>query len=164
MYIYVNQVGSVRLHCSQYKIRNMRKLKFLSIGFAFLFSCVKEDNHVIDPNLITGSWRLELVTVNQIDGAEINDWISNSTILRIDENNSYYRNYVTGEWAINDKMLVLNPGEDMPNFYWEYEVLELLEDTLTMQIKLTEGQYCCDLDQFTEDEVLTFTEKYVRSE
>lgn len=141
----------------------MKKLKLLTLaGLVLLFSCDKADNNVIDPYLITGTWRLEEVTFNQTDGTEINDWISNSTILYIDENKFYYRNYVGGKWALNDKMLVLDTGETLPNFYWEYEVLELTADILEVRISLTEGQYCCDFDQFEENENLTITEKYVK--
>lgn len=142
----------------------MKNLKLSIIGLILLYSCDKEDDSVINPNLITGTWRLEQVTFNQTNGTEINDWISNSTILKIDNNKSYYRNYVGGEWSLDNQVLVLNPGETLPNFYWEYKVLELTEGILIVQISLTEGEYCCDFDQFKEDEVLMITEKYIRSE
>lgn len=141
----------------------MKKLKLVLTGFVLLFACEKEDK-APDRGLITGTWRLEQVIFNETDGVEINDWISNSTILNIDANGFYYRNYVGGEWIINNRTLILDPGETMPEFYWEYEVLALSKETLKVRISLTEGQYCCDFDQFEENDVLSITETYIRSE
>ena len=143
----------------------MRVLKLLlfTISLTLLFSCNKEENE-INPNLITGAWILEQVSFNEIDGTEINDWVSNSTILYIGDNNSYYRNYIGGEWSLNENKLILNPGANLKNFYWEYQILELTEKSLRVRIDLTEGQYCCNLEQFEEDELLMITENYVKYE
>ena len=89
------------------------------MSFVLLLSCDKEGNDIFNPNLLTGTWRLDQVTFNQLDGSEINDWVSNSAILNLDENNSYYRNYVSGDWSLQDKVLILNPLEGLGDFYWE---------------------------------------------
>ena len=118
----------------------------------------------MDSRFLTGTWRLEHVRFNQIEGTEINDWISTSTILSIQEDKAYFRNYVAGTWSLEDNTLTLDPGATFPNFYWEYEVLELTEEVLEVRISLTEGEYCCNFDEFEEDEVLVITERYVRTE
>lgn len=63
----------------------MKRLALLFICFVLLFSCEQEENEVIDSDLLIGPWRLEKVLFNQTDGEEINDWISNSTVLKFEE-------------------------------------------------------------------------------
>jgi hypothetical protein len=148
------------------KTLNSLVLAFL---FIFLFSCNHDQNNEeieINSSLITkGAWRLEQVTFNNINGTEINDWISSSTTLTIDDNNSFYRNYISGEWTINDDVLKLSStqqGLQINN--WNYQILELTEKTLKLKIELTEGEYCCDFEQFEEHEILTIVETYNKSE
>lgn len=101
---------------------------------------------------------------NGLDGNLINDWISSGVILNINNNNTYYRNYITGAWSINKDILFLQPDSNLIDFFWEYKIVELTENSLEMRVNLSEGQYCCDFAEFTSDELLTINEKYIRSE
>ncbi|GAA0893464.1 hypothetical protein GCM10009122_31430 [Fulvivirga kasyanovii] len=141
----------------------MKGFKLILVGLVMLWACDKEES-VLDPKLITGTWKLENVTFNGIDGGAINDWVSTSAILQVDDNKHYYRNYVGGEWNINNRKLILDPGDRLPEFYWEYEILELTKETLKVKILLSETQYCCDFDQFENDDVLVIIETYKKSE
>lgn len=147
----------------QIKPTSMKTLRIVfAFSLALLFSCAKED--IVNPNLLTGTWRIEQVVLNETDGEEINDWISNSTSLSIDDDKTYYRNYVVGKWSLNEKTLILDSGTDLKEFYWKYKILDLTDTSLIIQINLTERECCCDFEQFEEEEVLTITETYFRVE
>lgn len=139
------------------------KLLLFTISLTSLFSCNQEEIE-INQDLITGQWNLEQVTLNNINGTEINDWISNSTILNIDDNKSYYRNYVSGEWSLIDDKLNLIPIQELQIDSWNYQILELTKKTLKIKVYLTESEYCCDFEQFVDDEILTIVETYIKSE
>ncbi len=141
---------------------HLKKIKFWLVGLVLIFSCEKNEGDIVDQNLLIGNWRLQAVTFNEINGSEINDWISNSTAFSIGNDGRYYRNYVQGKWIMNNRKLILNPGKFSPNHYWEYEVLDLTKDVLKVRLFLTEGQYCCDFDQFEENEIISIMETYSR--
>ena len=103
------------------------KLVLLTIGLIFLISCNKEETE-INSNLIIGGWKLEKVSFNNIDGTEINDWISKSTLLNFDDNESYYRNYITGNWSVSEMQLKLVPKEELRQDDWNYEILQKTEN------------------------------------
>ena len=127
------------------------------------FSCSSPQSESIDTDLVKGTWQLEQVTFNDLDGYQINEWISNSTILNIDDN-FFYRNYIVGTWSIDRDRLILKPDSALSDFLWDYEILELSANLLELQIILSEGQYCCDFDEFDSDELITITETYMRVE
>lgn len=131
-----------------------------SICLILFISCNKDKN-IIDPDLIAGAWELQEVTCNQIDVMDINSGISINTILNIGDDNFYYRNYISGDWTLNNHTLELKPNESLNMSKREYEVLALSEDRLELQIPLTESQYGCDFDEFG---ILTIKETYIRKE
>lgn len=143
----------------------MKALNFLivTISVLGLFSCEKPEGVNIDQRLIIGTWRLEEVTFNGIDGKDINDWISNSTVLDIGEHGRYYRNYDRGTWSLDkDKLILDSSYDDVSSLTREYRILKLTDDILKVQITLTEGQYCCDFEEFESEELLTITETFVK--
>lgn len=140
----------------------MRNLLVLTI-LILLLACSQEDNQMVNSDLITGEWTLEQVTINQIDGDEINNWINTGTTLSLDENKSYYRNYIYGEWVLNKETLSLNPSEVFSSFQQEYEIMKLTENALILHVSMTESEYCCDFGQFESDEMLSITETFIRS-
>jgi hypothetical protein len=141
-------------------------LLLIVICFISTVSCEQKESKLskVDTTLLTGGWNLEEVTFNSIDGTEINEWISNSTVLHLDEDQTYYRNYVSGKWSLEDKKLILNPADDSKFYYWEYGIITLSKTKLEVRIELTESQYCCDFEQFEDDEIITITETYTKSE
>ncbi|MFY0605923.1 MAG: hypothetical protein JXR10_04355 [Cyclobacteriaceae bacterium] len=143
----------------------MKRLYFrivllLTIG---LSGCSDESTE-ITPELMIGGWNLDEVVINGLNGSEINDWISNSTALGLDSTLMYYRNYVTGNWSLEGDKLILDPADRLSGFYWEYEILTVTSKQLKMKIELTESQYCCDFEQFGDNELLTIVETYSRAE
>jgi len=138
----------------------MKKIKLIiSIFLVVLISaCNKADENFAE--LIVGAWSSEKVTINGIDGSDINNWSGPSIALGIKENNRFYRNFREGTWTLNESKLTLSPNEDDPFNDWNYEILELTESSLKLKIELTESKYCCDFDQFDENEILTIIETY----
>lgn len=99
-----------------------------------------------------------------MDGNSINNWVSSSTILSLSSDNTYYRNYVLGEWEFNHTTLALNAEGPSDDFDWEYEVLDVTEEILRVRISLNEGEYCCDFEEFEDNELLVIEESYTRSQ
>jgi len=143
----------------------MRNIKFLIVfGLVIISSCENEEYNNIKPDSIIGTWKLSEITFNQTNGIEINDWISTNTTLNFEKNKSFYQNYVSGEWVLSDQTLLLNVGQNSLQLYREYSVLEVNENILKIQITLTDEQFCCDIEQFEPDELLTITESYIKVE
>ncbi|MFT6867429.1 MAG: hypothetical protein ACJA08_002272 [Cyclobacteriaceae bacterium] len=135
------------------------KETLLVIILIFIVACKSDD---IEPELLTGGWTLEQIIIEGSNSNKVLDQEAVSVALFIDEDHSYYRNYVTGVWSLNDNNLVLD-ASPLFNNYWECSIIKLTENVLELQIKLTEQQYLYDFDQFSDDEILTITESYVRS-
>ena len=88
----------------------MKHLKLFLISLLMVLGCDKKEDGIdmnINPEYLIATWRLEKVTLNDIDGADINDWISTSTILGIDSDKTYFRNYVHGTWTLDGNTLML---------------------------------------------------------
>lgn len=133
--------------------------------FTWFTSCTRESNKTAyDKNQLIGVWGLNAVTFNEVDGKDINDRISNSTILSFRDKDFFYRNYIHGSWLLNDTSLRLIPREQTGIATWEYEILEVTADTIKLKIESTEGNYCCNFDAFESDEILTIIETYIRVE
>lgn len=125
----------------------------------FTVACKSDD---IKPELLTGGWNLEQVVIEGLGTNRVMDQDEVSVALFIDEDQSYYRNYITGVWSLNANSLVLDASPIFNN-YWEYSILKLTKNVLELQIKLTEGQYMYDFEDFNDTEILTITESYARS-
>ncbi len=134
---------------------------YFIISASLFFSC-SEETVEIQPDLLLGGWNLEKVEIDDLDGTKINDWVS-SAALYFDKDQSYYRNYVGGEWTVSGDKLILDPTEGLEQFYRESKILLLSDNTLKVRMNLTESQYCCDFEQFGDDEILTITETYTRA-
>ena len=143
----------------------MKTFKLLSftIMLSFFISCDKEEvkNYT---DLIIGNWTIQEVTFNNTNGTDINDWISASTVLNFEEDESYYRNYVNGNWFVDGNQLKLIPRQELQLTDWNYEILQLTENTLKVKIELTESEYCCDFESFESTDVLTIVESYKRED
>jgi hypothetical protein len=142
----------------------MKHLKLSLISLLMVLGCDKKEDGIdmnINPEYLIATWRLEKVTLNDIDGADINDWINTSTILGIDSDKTYFRNYVHGTWTLDGNTLTLGLGD---NTDWDYRILELSNNSLTVEVTLTERRYCCDFSQFEDNEPITIIEKYFKEE
>jgi hypothetical protein len=148
-------------HVKNDKKNRMRSINLISIICIILsFSCSHDDEIKINEDLLPGAWRLEKVTFNEVDGTAINDWISTFSNLIIREDKFYYHDYVSGEWSVKGNKLMLTPQAGIVGFDREYEILKLTDKTIVVKFKRTDLQYCCDLEQFRDDEILTIIETY----
>ena len=139
----------------------MKKIKLIiSVFLVVLVSACNKADEVNFNELIVGVWSSENVNINGIEGTDINQWSGPSIALNIKEGSEFYRNYLEGDWTLDKSKLTLSPNENIQSIEWNYEILELTESLLKLKIELTEGDYCCDFDQFDEDEVLTIIETY----
>lgn len=149
-----------------YKTKFMkRETIIILLSFIMFTSCSKEsDKTTYNQNELIGVWRLNSVTFNEVDGKDINNWVSTNTILSLEDNDFFYRNYINGSWELDDTRLKLI-SKEQPNINtWEYEILEVTDTTIKLKIKSTEGKYCCNFEAFGSDEILTIIETYNREE
>ncbi len=137
------------------------KVLLFTICLSTLFACDHEEV-LVNPDQLSGGWNLENVAINKIDNEEITDWMS--VAFYLDKDQTYYRNYVSGKWSLDKNKLILEPVEGLGDFYWEYDIMLLTKTKLQVKLYLTDQQYCCDFEQFEDDEVLTIIETYSRQQ
>lgn len=128
----------------------------------FLISCEKDDSGTIDPILLTGAWRLHHVEIDHPAGSAINDLIAGTSILNLKNNETYYRNYVSGDWQVTGHTLTLDPVTELGIDPWSYTIIEVTPEKLRVRIFLTEGAYHGNFPEVEEDEILDITEEYIR--
>ncbi len=137
-------------------------LFFLLLGFT---SCQKEEaiDEAIAPEALIGNWETHEIIVNGDPNSETSTWLTNNKYWSMsiqEENQFYYRNYISGTWSVEGRQLVFT-NEWSPS--QRFTILDISETSLTLQIQLTEGEYCCGFDEFESDEVLTIVEYFVRN-
>jgi len=84
-------------------------------------SCSKSD-HENYQELIIGEWMSTNILIDGIEGNSIAPGIENSAVLSINDDSSYYRNYVTGSWLLNKSTLTLSPKELHELEDWKYKI------------------------------------------
>lgn len=125
-------------------------------------SCDRKDPIVTNP--IIGMWERETVYLNGVNSAQYVDFLNNETnFLQIKPDKTFMRAYDNGVWNMSDKVLTLDRDEKTGMMDWHYKIVDRACNSLTLEMKLTEGQYCCDFDSFAKDEVITITEVYKRT-
>lgn len=137
----------------------MKTLNLISlIGLIiYLISCKETDE--IKASEIANVWRLEEVYVN----GQLQDSTQlSATILGIQENNSYYRNYVSGTWVLSGNWIEFSPLEELGLSTKRHQVLEHTGDLLLLESSMTEKEYLWDFEGVAEDEVVTTREKFVK--
>lgn len=132
-------------------MKHLQAAFFISLAMLF-FSC--EDNDV-NPTEIIGVWYSEEIYVN----GELKDDDPN-TILSLEENDDYYRNYISGIWSLEQDRLKLIPTGDSNPKPGEHKVINVSDDVLTLEITLLEGEYPWNFKDIPDDEIVTVTEKY----
>lgn len=134
----------------------------------FFGSCKKDspvppDDPVKDED-VTGTWNSELITINGVNSSQYAEGLNTSTHLGIEADGNFYRNFVTGTWDLRNDSLILTPNQNQNLHPWNYKVIDVTANTLTIEIHTTEVEYMYDFDEFGSDEVLTFVETYRREE
>lgn len=118
------------------------------------FQACKKENGIADNSQIIGEWITESIKVNDIQ-KEYNIY------LKVDENDDVYHNYIVGKWESNEDQFSIKPN-DVQLLDRNYKIISLTETKLTLLISLTEGEYCCDFDEFESEEKLEIIEEYTR--
>jgi hypothetical protein len=140
-----------------------KNLLFLTLCFAVL-SCDTSSDMDPSTHSITGFWSRETVYLNGVNSIEYVDFLNNGTnFLSIKNDKTFERAYDNGSWNLSCKTLVLDREEPSGLGDWTYEIIEHSDNNLTLEIKLTESQYCCGFDSFTDNEIITIREVYKRS-
>lgn len=119
-----------------------------------VFTSCKDDS--VKPIDLTGDWQSEEIYVN----GQLQEDISKTTWLLLKKDNQYQKNYVIGTWSLKKKNLELTPNEDHSLQPLQYEVKNLSNASLTLEITLTEREYAWDFEGIEADEMITVTEKY----
>ena len=79
----------------------MKPNLFTLLLTALLFTnCEKDD---IEPDHLLGGWDLQRVRVLDMDNNEVHDSQDGSIFLVFEEDASFYRNFVTGQWTLRKK-------------------------------------------------------------
>lgn len=127
----------------------------------FIFSsCIQNEEFVPSPDVLIGSWKSETIEIESLSSEGSVSW--GTSFLYIGEDNSFFRNYMSGNWELSDNHLILNNSFDIQP--WTYKVIDFSKNTMTLQIQTTEGEFCCNFEEFESDEILLVTEKYVRTD
>lgn len=135
-------------------------LFIIVIGCFLASSCENNDlNPYPRPEAIIGSWRSEAVYLNEVKS----DFFSRGSLLFfIKEDNSFNKLYLNGTWNLQGHTLRIERGAEWGLEDWVYQVVDYSDNMLTLELRLTEGQYCCDFDEFEENEIITIREVYSR--
>jgi len=129
------------------------------IGLITVLSSCKETDE-IKVSEIANVWQLEEVYVN---GQLQDSRQMPATHLGIQENNTYYRNYVSGTWTISGNKIEFSPIEELGLSTRQHQILEHTGDILILESSTTEKEYFWDFEDVAEDEVITIREKFVKN-
>jgi len=128
----------------------------------FSESCTKENQKSTDD--LIGYWQSEKIEFNgKSFSGDFEQW-NNSTGLSLEAEAFYYKNYVTGNWKLQDDKITLTPNDGLGIAPQIYKVISVSETSLVLEIELTEGEYCCDFDEFESEEKLQIIEHFKRIE
>jgi len=130
------------------------------IGLITILNSCKEKDE-IKVSEITNVWRLEEVYVN---GQLQDSKQMPVTHLGIQEDNKYFRGYVTGTWTLSDDRIKFKPIEDFVGLpISQHQILEHSKHILILESSMTEKEYLWDFANIADDEVITIREKFVKN-
>jgi hypothetical protein len=126
-------------------------------------SCDSNVDLSIKPDSLIGFWSRETVYLNGTNSNEYVDFLNGGTnFLEIKENTTFSRAYDNGSWQLSNQTLNLERDEATGLGDWSYKIIELSNRNLILEIKLTESQYCCGFDSFSDNEIITIKEVYTK--
>jgi hypothetical protein len=141
-----------------------KRLLFLVIGYAAL-SCENEYDECTHAESIVGFWSRETVYFNGVNSVEYVDFLNNGTnYLELKDDNTFARAYDNGTWQLTGKSLKLDRDETSGLSDWNYAIVEVTKNSLTLEVKLNEGQYCCGFDEFDDSEIIIIKEVYKKAD
>jgi len=128
------------------------------------FSVSCEKGNLSNTDELIGYWQSEKIEFNGKTFSGDFEWVNGSTGLNLEAEDFYYKNYVSGNWKLQDNKIELTPNENLGIAPQIYKVISVTETTLVLEIELSEAEYCCDFEEFESDEKLKIIEHYKRSE
>ena len=138
----------------------MKNLLIIAMCISFL-SCDNNTALTTQPDSIVGLWSREIVYLNGVNSNEYVDFLNNGTnFLNLYKDKSFSRAYDNGTWRVLNDTLKLKRDLNSGMGDWTYKIIDHTKSSLTLETKLTEGQYCCGFDQFTDTEIITIKEVY----
>ena len=143
----------------------MRYLLLFSLTL-IAFSCKDKEytEPEVQPEQITGIWQLQAVSFNGVDGNNLSPTFEPATTMNVSPDNTYWRNYVTGNWEIDQLTIRFLPNAELSAPGLQFEFVSATTSELTLKLKLTEAQYRWDFEEFNEDQELEIIEVYKRVE
>lgn len=142
-------------------LMDMKSLPIILIAL-FLTACMQNEEITPTADVLVGSWISESVEIRSLSDEKSISGYKN--YLYFGEDHNFFRNYMGGEWELNGRYLTLKIYPDYSEIAdWDYKIIDFSKSSLTLQIQLTEGKYCCNFQEFESDEMLLITEKYMLS-
>lgn len=123
-------------------------------------SCETSSDLVPGNKAIVGFWSRETVFLNGVNSLEYVDFLNGTNFLNIKNDNTFERAYDIGRWNLSYPTLMLDREGSSGISDWTYEIIAYSENNLVLEIRLTEGQYCCGFDAFSDNEIITIREFY----
>jgi len=141
-----------------------KKLLFLFICFAVV-SCENEYDDCSHAESIIGMWSRETVYLNGDNSVEYVDFLNNGTnYLELKNDKTFARVYDNGTWQLAGKSLMLDRDETSGLSDWNYAIVDVTKNNLTLEVKLNESQYCCGFEEFEDNEIIVIKEVYKKAD
>ena len=135
----------------------MKKIILMLLICIATLSCNNNEPELTSP---LGFWLLQRVDLNGINAVRTDFTMAN--YLDIKDDKTLSRCYDRGKWGLADHALTIDwdsPG----GTDWTYKIIDQTQNTLTLQVELTESQYNYDFNEFSDDEIITITEFYKKT-
>jgi hypothetical protein len=148
-------------------IQRMRKLKafFFASILILSFACSDDQTGIFEKEQsLTGFWSYTRVLINGTDIEELTPGFEISNFLDLQEDGSYSKAYILGEWSLTNKGLALHEFTSSLSTPRYYSVIKHTKDILILETKMKKSEYNIGIPQFNDDDILTITEEFERIE
>ena len=144
-------------------IKIMRTLQavFLLFMLLLMFSCQQDELPVPQEADLWGSWRLQTQDIQDENREAVENSFPASALMSIDENGSFYRNYVSGSWNLNGRLATFVPSNSAMEVT-SYRILEMTESSLKWEARLTEKELLFNIPGIDRDQTLIVTEVFMK--
>lgn len=129
------------------------------IGFLLLTACNKEPK--FERTMLLGDWRGINISFNGEEGNSENGWINFTSFLRLEEE-GFILNFATGPWNISEDQLILDAREVLGVPIKKYTIVQLTDNQLILESLQTEGEFCCDFEEFSSSEKILIRQEFER--
>jgi len=131
-----------------------RFLLFMLFGLFFFTACEKKSTKLI------GTWQSEILIAEAVDSNN-NESISNyNQLLTFYANGTYSKNYITGNWSVNGRIVEFIPNADLGLETEAFKIKRCNKSELILEIKLKENEFTVGFENFEEGERIVIQEFY----